>query len=961
MEPHDFLAAVLPSSGKYCVAVIHGNVRKHIFVDSYDNLYQTAVDSDGTKRNTYMAVAAFDDAGTRRAEHATAVRSLFVDLDCGVADSGASKAFPNKRAAVGALEAFLQSTGLGALGQPWLVDSGGGVHAYWPLDEDAPPAQWQPVAEAFKRLAKQEGLPIDMTVTADAARVLRMPGTHNWKYDPPRPVQLRHRGATFSLFALEQAIRSKLTTPVPAPRQSLVLPGTPVKAAQSPTAIALLGNSVVHFRTILQRTSEGTGCGQLAHYIEHAKEDGMEPLWRGLLSLAKVCVDGDKAARVLSRMHPYDDERMHRKLAEIKGPYPCAKLDSENPGVCASCPHWGKITNPLALGRTADTVVEPTSYELPPEDDGPPVHINRPEPPRGFSFGRHGGVYMFKPADKGDGGDREVMVLPFDFFMVDMLRDGDMYVSRFMAIKGGKKVIVAIPNKAAATKDETIKTLASQNILASFGAGNDVNLYNYVRAAITEASTTESVLVVPPRFGWQADGNFALGDTVYSQQGPAHDYTFVSDRLHNIMDITTARGDLRKWQEVFELLRKKNLWGHLAMAGIGFGSALMQFMPASSRAMTFHIASKESGIGKTLALSMCNSVWGDPTTYSVKPSTSDRTVMQRAGLLGSLPLSIDEITNNARAADKEWLPRHVFEFSQEGHKLKGSAHGNTEVRNDLYWASLCLLTSNAPAMEQMMGARKHTSDGEAMRMLEWRGQRVNLDWEPGDREVLSQLNPNSGVAGAAFVRYLVTHQDVVRKVVAETVVWWRDFVKATDAERYWTSGCAAIIAGYLLAGPKHANVVEIPVTPIAAHLKFLVQEARRIINSNRSTALDILNAYVRENNGNFVKMTGSTALATLNNGMQLRPDTTRGAVRGRVEHGVTPGIVDLFIEVRLLKAHCAEMGRSYIDFVRELQAQATVIETRKDLLAQTQGPSMRVAVLKITRRVSELDANDPLA
>jgi hypothetical protein len=64
-----------------------------------------------------------------------------------------------------------------------------------------------------------------------------------------------------------------------------------------------------------------------------------------------------RRATWLSELHPYDPQRMHTKLREIKGPYGCDKIDSENPLVCRTCKHFGKITNPLALGRelVADT------------------------------------------------------------------------------------------------------------------------------------------------------------------------------------------------------------------------------------------------------------------------------------------------------------------------------------------------------------------------------------------------------------------------------------------------------------------------------------------------------------------------------------------------------------------------------------------------------------------------------
>ena len=158
MEQNDFLSAVLPTQGKYCTFITKGKTRKNIFVNSLDNLYDTNIRLSEDGNQTYFALATFDDEGSREAAHALYMRSLFVDLDC-----GEGKAYPNKRSAVEALNSFLNSVGLDALGAPWLVDSGGGVHAYWPLTDDVPVAEWKPVAEAFKRAARAKGFKIDIS------------------------------------------------------------------------------------------------------------------------------------------------------------------------------------------------------------------------------------------------------------------------------------------------------------------------------------------------------------------------------------------------------------------------------------------------------------------------------------------------------------------------------------------------------------------------------------------------------------------------------------------------------------------------------------------------------------------------------------------------------------------------------------------------------------------------------
>lgn len=950
MEPLEFLSAVLPSVGKYCVAVIDPPTKAQHFCDTLEALRVTTELYDTVNgKNTYMALASFGEEGNRRASNALYMRSLFLDLDC-----GPGKMYSTKRDAVEALHRFTVDTGLDKLGNPWLVDSGGGVHVYWPLNRDIPIAAWRVVATELKNRATAHNFPIDHTVTADAARVLRMPGTHNRKYGPDKLVTLRQVGDIFTLTDLSECLTmvGEQTTMLALPGKppTLHLPGKPLSAAPSKTALALAANSDTKFKTIMMRTAAGTGCAQLAYYTEHAQDDGMEPLWRAMLSIAKPCTDGRKAAKVLSDMHPYDAGRMQNKLAEIKGPYPCTKIDSENPGVCGTCPHWGKITNPLALGRELALVTEETEVEV---DDT--EKTLRPKPPRGYSFGRAGGVYYNESVvDKaGDTQTRDIMLLPFDFFMVDMLVEDRVYTTRFMAIKGGTKQIVVVPNKVITNKDATMATLASQNIVASFGQGNDKNLYSYVRACIGEASTDNSALIVPPNYGWQYDGCFAVGDMVYRPDGTS--YTFVSEKLSNLINVTQPSGTLEDWARVVNMLMAKKQWGQVANLALSFGSALKHFTPAGARAFTFHIASSASGVGKTLALSLSNSVWGHPVNFSVKPATSERTMLQRAGMLGSLPLNIDEVTNKVRGGDKEWLPNHIFDFSQGGHKLKGMGAANAEMRDDLHWDSNSTLTSNAPMMEAMMGARDTTSNGEVYRLLEWRATE-RLNWEPHERETLKLLDKNYGHAGRLWAQWLVQHQDLAQQATVEAMQKWRDHLYSPDEERFWTAGAASALAAITLLGPQYANIITIPMGPIVQFFKMRVQEARRIINTNRLYALDLLHVYIRENHGGFIKVADpGQKYAVFSDGRAVSKDSAKGAVKGRVEYNAVPGWTDFYVDIRLLKEFCARRNKSYIEFLQELQARTAVAEVRKDLLAKTHGPAYRVLCLKISQPNEELE------
>ena len=955
MEPLDFLAAVLPSPGHgyYCAAELSSAKKTHVFVENLNEIQPRVETWLQNKRDIYFALATFEEQGKRTADNAEYLRSMFIDMD----------GYESKQAAAQALSTFLADTGLDEFGTPWIVASGGGLHCYWALTHAVPVGIWKPAAENFKRLCKQRSLSIDMTVTADAARVLRIPGTMNYKakYATPRPVKLLVQGAQVDFTEFSQRVSELLGTQAIQPADAgLVLPGQrPV--SESKTGVQLISNSVTNFKNILQRTKAGSGCAQLAHYVEHAAEEGMEPLWRAWLSQAKYCADGERAAVWLSNLHPYEEPRMRQKLNEIKGPYPCVKFNSENPGVCEKCPHWSKITNPLALGRELVVDNEEKVLEIAPVDpddpDAEPIKVTRPKPPKGYSYGAKGGVYAERIVEEADGTKRkqQVMLLPYDLFVVDLLQKDGEHTIHLVAARPGKPADVLVPQRYAVSKDELLKTLAQQNIIAAFGAGNDKNLFEYVRACVEEASLTKNPIKIPQQYGWQEDDTFVYSGKVYRANGTTR--TVPMPDLANITRNTRPQGSLEEWRKFPQMLIQRRLYDLLTISCIGFGAPLMRFTQMS--ALTFHGGSTDSGTGKSLALNLLNSIWGHPIRYRTGKSTSPVTMQQRMGNLNSLPFTSDEITHKSRQ-ELEWFPGFVFDAAEGQGKEKSEVHNNRERLNLVSWATLIFLTSNTHMHDYMAGARSHSSQGELLRMLEWTPE-VKLNWSPEEEETLKLLMHNYGVAGDKYVRWLVQNIDVARDVVQKTIRKLKQDWQMTGDERYWAAGCGAVVAGAILASKNYADIIDLPIDMIIASLKAMVDKARTVVRTGARSVEDVLNAYTRENYGQFVvmKMSNGSLLAELGSGQAIDQTITRSKVMGRVEHELRKtGYVEYFIEETLMKSHCVAMSFGYEAFKRQLRSlPGYVVEfTRKDMMARTRGPQMRVRVISISRRVEE-DSN----
>lgn len=960
MTPAEFLAVVLPpeGSGLYC-AVELTKKKEHFYAETIPEIVAKVDGWHAAGCDCFFGVATVDEK--RGAENAQFVRSFFLDLD----------GYETKKDAVIALTDFLGKTGLDSLGTPWLVDSGGGIHVYWPLQQEIPVNIWKPLAEDLKRLCKQFAFTIDMAVTADPARILRVPGTTNFKkkYATPRPVRVRQIGDIFNLADFSQQLYKHLQTAPSTPEPTLS--GKRPKKAATASQVKLMQNSLTLFSKV-----EDSGCLQLQYYKEHGQEDGMEPLWRGLLSWTKVCDDGEDHAVSLSAVHPYSEDRMREKLANIKGPYPCTKMDSENPGVCTNCPHWGKVTNPLVLGReiktdnTAKVIpIAPAKFEPPPEPDfdnedgyepeeeAPIEALMRPEPPRGYSYGQNGGVYvtMTEEDDEGKKVKREIQLLPYDLFVVDLLSQEDEHLVHMAAVRPTGVQTLNFPQKSVVSKDETLKWLASNNIVCSF-IGHDKKLYEYVRACVNEISHARKAVVVPKQCGWQEDGSFVYNYRVFSTDG--RETRVPMPGLENINRNTNSKGDINTWRRLWEkiFVHKPGMDTALAMCVESFGSALMTF--TEYEGFVWHIGSQWSGTGKSLVLSAKAGVWGHPLRYRTGKGTSPVAMQQRAGLLNSMPLLIDEITNVQRN-NMEWAPAFIFDFAEAQGKERMESGTNRERINDSTWKTTCTTTANEKLTDYMAGARKHSSNGELLRMLEW-NPHTKLEFTHEERMILLELKRNYGVAGEAWIRWLVRNRDVAADIVQQVHAMLKTEFKFDDDERYWHAGCTVAVAASVLLGKYYANIINTPTKRIIAALKELVVKARAVIKQSVRTAEDVLNAYVGEYYGQFIiiKKVENKILASWGDDGVVDKSTTRTKVLGRVEHEMLqPGFREFFLEEQLLRKHCVSMSFGYDEFKAQLEKMYKVTYLKKNMLARTNGPVMNVNTMHISFRNELFDGN----
>jgi hypothetical protein len=181
------------------------------------------------------------------------------------------------------------------------------------------------------------------------------------------------------------------------------------------------------------------------------------------------------------------------------------------------------------------------------------------------------------------------MLLPYDFFPVDILNNQGEHIVHMLAMRPSLVQEITFAQKAVAGKDETIKHLMAQNVVAAFGSGNDINLYNYVRSCVEKMSSEKKPIDVPAHYGWQKDGTYVFAGRIYAANKTPIEVPMPG--LENIVMNTQPTGSLETWRKVINLLVRRKLWDHLAIILLGAGAPLMRF--TGLYGLTVHCASKD--------------------------------------------------------------------------------------------------------------------------------------------------------------------------------------------------------------------------------------------------------------------------------------------------------------------------------------------------------------------------------
>jgi hypothetical protein len=189
--------------------------------------------------DAYFACAEYENPNSRTASNASGAYAFWMDIDCSEEKANAGKGYATEEDAKEALKQFCQDVGLPE--PTFIVSSGSGLHIYWVLDTFIARENWQSYARKLKGLTRICKFLADDTRTADIASVLRVPGTLNYKYDPPRMVTVKrassdHIEQSAMLAAIDNAHFRLCSVATPKQIEKAALPHPSSQSQSEPIA-----------------------------------------------------------------------------------------------------------------------------------------------------------------------------------------------------------------------------------------------------------------------------------------------------------------------------------------------------------------------------------------------------------------------------------------------------------------------------------------------------------------------------------------------------------------------------------------------------------------------------------------------------------------------------------------------------------------------------------------------------
>ena len=864
MSPLEFLKAVWPTHGLYCLATIFKTPEGHALYSHkvFDTIDAAAAFAARHKdEDIYFCVHSLKEAKVwnpkkknrktgemgayevRKQSNMQEASSFFFDLDVGAEDHK----YPTQVDAFQALKQFVKDTGLPL---PMVTSSGGGLHVYWVVDTSLTSTEWVTTAARLKALAAHYGLKVDPARTTDTASVLRVAGTFNMKDKAnPREVKVVKPGKPADLDEFLKRVtdavnRAGVTPEAAKPKKTY----TEVDDYFGPSNMQEMefDGPPVKFMEVLK------ACPLMVNLTKRAAELS-NPEWYYGLGVVSFCDDGRRVGHKWSSKYPgYNRDETDAKIDQQLQfqPTTCAKLQDEcGAEKCDGCALRGKVKNPLMAAR-GTTVKELSPVTVGPEEAQ--IELAICPPPFPYRILKTGEVVIVSKNGQGD----ETTNVLYDRPLYPLTRirndsqETEHLVWRVEHVHDKTKDFILDADALADSRKFAGNLILKGSIYVD--PDNLGLLRQYMIAYIRELQKRMAADVQQNYLGWNADQTeFTMHDKIICEGGvikPAQ----LSTNAQRAAAGFGKKGTLEKQIELLQFYNRPEYIPHQVM--ILQGLAAVAFYATGQHGCVVN-ATGDPGASKSTALYTAASMFANPEEYTLNGTTNGMTHRARTaviGVLSSLPVCVDEITkmDPTEAADMAisvTQPRS----GKKGLKQDGTLRADTGVSADGGFKSSLLLTTANSSLQGLLAQDGMGNTAGAVRVIEiyFANPGVHQKWEA--EKFLRELKQNYGHIGEAFVKLWLTDKQKHQEMVEATMREVDEEGRITSGERFWGCNFSALLASGRIAFAE--GLIPFDMDAIKKWLlEFQLVKMRGVVTQEFGSSTSLLGDYLAQITGDMV-------------------------------------------------------------------------------------------------------------
>ena len=308
--------------------------------------------------------------------------------------------------------------------------------------------------------------------------------------------------------------------------------------------------------------------------------------------------------------------------------------------------------------------------------------------------------------------------------------------------------VAGSPTQRICVEKMMLATSAKIVELSNYGANVNALTAPYLIKYLSDLQTLNPTLISEcpstNRLGWVSSVNES-GEAIKQFIPYQAEVVFDNTEMMHLFKALKPHGSQQTWYSLVKKIRKKQQPEVLLNMAASFASVLVE----PCNALPFIVSLwGESGIGKTVILKLCASIWANPKEgkYITDPKATPIALEVRLDVLNSFPMIMDDIAQITMQSDTDFSKQIYNWCSGQGRERSKKDAESTRVLK--HWCNVTITNGERSLVDETMqgGAINRVIDIEAT------GEKL-FDAKEGNK-TCETIEKNYGWAGEEFVRQL---------------------------------------------------------------------------------------------------------------------------------------------------------------------------------------------------------------